>query len=167
MNINDIAKITLTSIYGTCTTVRSLNFMKNSYNLHNILSLHDNRTIEDIEMWERDPNPIPDDYEKENDLNDIHDYFLWGIKIGLEEMPMYEGDKSLLDRIAGHQKILEWGFAGKSFSHLVVERIVGVKNGYPLYEIDVYNLKKNQVNQILEKASTNLANNPPHWRRWI
>jgi hypothetical protein len=156
--INQVAKITLEKIYKKDDCIRAINFFESSYDLNRVLDLFDTRTLAEVEAEEE--FPFVEDFDSSDpnseysDSDKIYQFFVWGIKLGLREIPMLMGSKAIIDRIIEEEEKTCWIFNGYSFSHLVIERIVAVKNGYPIYEVDVYRISDIQWKEIAHKAES-------------
>lgn len=154
--INQIAKITLEKIYKKDDCIRAINFFAGSYVLDRVLDCFDTRTSAQIEAEEE--FPFMGDFDSSDsgfdhsDPDKIDQLFVWGIKLGLREIPMLMGSKSIIDRVIEEEEKTCWIHNGYGFSHLVVERCVAVKNGYPIYEVDVYKVSEDQWKEIINKS---------------
>ncbi|MFA7702875.1 MAG: hypothetical protein WCX80_05475 [Patescibacteria group bacterium] len=148
---NKIAKITLEKIYKQDTSFRAINFFDYSYDLNRMLNLFDTRTLAEVEAEEE--FPFLEDGEIEGlDPDSISELYIWGIRLGLKEIPMLSGSKSIIDRIVEDEKKTCWMENVGHFSHLVIERQVAVKNGYPVWEVNIYRLNEEQRKEITNKV---------------
>lgn len=153
--INQIAKITLSKIYGTDSSFRAVNFYDYSYDLNRVLSLFDTRTLAEVEAEEANfPFPVefPEDGEiRDLDPDSIDELYVWGIRLGEREIPMYSGSKSIIDRIVEEEEKTCWIENGYHFTHLVIERRVAIENCYPVWEADIYRISEAQWKEIVNK----------------
>ncbi len=153
--INSIARLTLERIYGKDECIRVLNFINSYYNLDKVLDSYDTRTLVEVEAEEENSFTFMEDSEFSDDPNHdpekIYRLFVWGITLGLREIPILMGSKTIIDRIIEEEEKTCWIMNQDHFSHLVIERQVAIKNGYPIYEVDVYRISEIQWKEITKK----------------
>ncbi|MHB8904417.1 MAG: hypothetical protein ACYC40_04960 [Patescibacteria group bacterium] len=78
--------------------------------------------------------------------------YVWGIRLGLREIPMLFGTKTMLERIVEEEEKECWIMNQNHFSHFVEERIIAEDRGYPVSEITVYRISDKQWKAFVDKA---------------
>ena len=78
--------------------------------------------------------------------------YVWGIRLGLREIPMRLGTKTMFERIVAEEERGCWILNKNYFSHFVEERIVAERNGYPVSEITVYRVTDEQWKTFADRA---------------
>jgi|GEM_PF-1561393 len=155
-SINKIARITLKKIYQQDKSFRAINFLDHPYDLNRMLNLFDTRTLADVEAEEKNflfPAEFPEDGEIKNlDPDSITELYVWGIRLGLKEIPMLMGSKSIIDRIVEDEKKTCWMQNVGHFSHLVIERQVAIKDSYPVWEVNIYRINEDQKREIINRV---------------
>lgn len=150
-SINKIAKITLEKIYKQDSSFRSINFLDHPYDLNRVLSLFDTRTLAEVEA-EEEFSFLEDGEFEDLDPDSITELYVWGIRLGLKEIPMLSGSKSIIDRIVEDEEKTCWMENVGHFSHLVIERQVAIENGYPIWEVNIYRINEDQRQEIINKV---------------
>lgn len=92
---------------------------------------------------------------KESPYFNYSQYHIWGLELGIREIEMLSGDKTLFDRIVEADAKNYWeqyreGFT--KFSHIVEEIHSGETNVCEKVEIVVYKITDNQWKQLFNKA---------------
>ena len=82
----------------------------------------------------------------------VVEYYVWGIRLGLREIPMLLGTKKMLDRVLEEEGKECWIMNRKYFSYFVEERIVAKRNGYPISEITTYRITDEQWKAFVDRA---------------
>lgn len=148
---NKIAKITLEKIYKQDTSFRAINFFDYAYDLNRMLNLFDTRTLAEVEA-EEEFSFLEDGEIEGLDPDSISELYIWGIRLGLKEIPMLLGSKSIIDRIVEDEEKTCWMENVGHFSHLVIERQVAIKYGYPVWEVNIYRVNEDQRKEIINKV---------------
>jgi hypothetical protein len=82
----------------------------------------------------------------------VVEYSVWGIRLGLREIPMLLGTKTMFDRVLEEEEKECWIMNRKHFSYFLEERVVAERNGYPVSEITVYRITDEQWKTFVDRA---------------
>ncbi len=92
---------------------------------------------------------------KDIDSKKVVQYYIWGLRLGLPEIPMLPGTKTMAERIIEEEEKGCWMMNKKNPSHFVEERIVDEHLGYPISEITVYRISDEQWKKFADEVIGN------------
>lgn len=151
MEINQIARINLGQIFKDWQDEASVVFSEEDFDFRkDIITVCANGSAEDyFEYLESSGALSPENINPER----VVSYQVWGLRLGLRDIPMLKGNKTMYELIAEEEKKDCWIMNQNHFSHLIEERVVAENNGYPISEFTVYKISEIQWRTVINKAT--------------